>query len=349
MAKAKKLPSGNWSCQAYSHTVTVNGKQKRVYERFTAPTRKEAEYLAAEFQMNKSRKKSMETMTVAQAIENYIDSKSNILSPSTIRSYRSLQRNHFQNIGKIPIQKLTRQMVQREFNMYAATLSPKTCRNLHGLLSAALTFYMPEFTLRTSLPEKEKKEMQIPTEIQLQSLLSFSKDTPLYLAILLAFSMGLRRGEICGLKWRDIDFSKNKIHVRTSVVLNDEKKWVEKSPKSFSGNRILDMPEFTRKELEKISSGKRAAEPVVNLLPSQVTNNFITLTKQIGISHIRFHDLRHYYASMLLANNVPDKYAMKRMGHATNAMLKGVYQHIIIQKEQEISSTINHYFSEHFQ
>ena len=52
---------------------------------------------------------------------------------------------------------------------------------------------------------------------------------------------------------------------------------------------------------------------------------------------------------MLLANNVPDKYAMKRMGHATNAMLKGVYQHIIIQKEQEISSTINHYFSEHFQ
>lgn len=131
--------------------------------------------------------------------------------------------------------------------------------------------------------------------------------------------------------------------------MNDEKKWVEKSPKSFSGNRILDIPEFTRKELEKISSGKRAAEPVVNLLPSQVTNNFITLTRQIGISHIRFHNLRHYYASMLLANNVPDKYAMKRMGHATNAMLKGVYQHIIIQKEQEISSTINHYFSEHFQ
>lgn len=84
MAKAKKLPSGNWSVQAYSHTVTINGKQKRVYERFTAPTRKEAEYLAAEFQMNKSRKKSMETMTVAQAIESYIDSKSNILSPSTI-------------------------------------------------------------------------------------------------------------------------------------------------------------------------------------------------------------------------------------------------------------------------
>ena len=101
--------------------------------------------------------------------------------------------------------------------------------------------------------------------------------------------------------------------------------------------------------MEKISSGKRAAEPFVNLLPSQVTNYFITLTRQIGISHIRFHDLRHYYASMLLANNVPDKYAMKRMGHATNAMLKGVYQHIIIQKEQEISNTINHYFSEHFQ
>ena len=349
MAKAKRLPSGSWSCQAYSHTITVNGKQKRVYERFTAPTRKEAEYMAAEFQMNKSRRTSSETMTVAQAIESYIDSKSNILSPATIRSYRSFQRNHFQNIGQIPIKKLTRQMVQKEFNTYAATLSPKTCRNLHGLLSAALAFYMPDFTLKTSLPEKEKKEMQIPTELQLQTLLSFSKDTPLHTAILLAFSMGLRRGEICGLKWGDVDFTNNKLHVRTSVVLDDNQKWVEKSPKSFSGNRILDIPDFTKAELRKIASGKRASEPIVHLLPSQVTNNFITLTRQIGISHIRFHDLRHYYASMLLANNVPDKYAMKRMGHATNAMLKGVYQHIIIQKEQEVSNTINHYFSEHFQ
>lgn len=348
MAKAKRLPSGSWSCQAYSHTITVNGKQKRVYERFTAPTRKEAEYMAAEFQMNKSRRTSSETMTVAQAIESYIDSKSNILSPSTVKSYRSLQKNHYQQIGDIPLKKLTRQMVQREFNLYAASLSPKTCRNLRGLLSAALGMYFPEFNLKISMPEKEKKEILIPTEAELRCMLSCARNTPLYLPILLAFSMGLRRGEICGLRWKDIDFEKHTLHVHTSLVENEHKEWVEKPPKSYSGNRVLDIPSFVYNDLKSMCP-KNKQERITDLLPKNITNLFPGFLRRSGLPRYRFHDLRHYYASVMLANNVPDKYAMKRMGHSTNSMIKNVYQHIITQKDQEVSVVMNQFFSDHFQ
>ncbi len=348
MAKAKKLPSGSWSCLAYSHTELVDGKKRRIYERFTAPTKKEAEFLAAEFQINKKHHGSVEAITVSDAIEKYIDSKSNILSPATIRSYRSLQRNHFKQIGEIPLQKLSRLDVQKEFNIYAATLAPKTVRNLHGLFSAAMGMYLPDFILKTSLPEKEKKEINIPTELEIRCLLSFSEGTELCLAIVLAFSMGLRRGEISGLQWKDIDFKNNLLFVRTSVVLDENKKWVRKSPKSFSGNRVLDIPAFAKEILEKKSFRKKSNESVVNLLPSEITNKFIVLVGHIGLKHIRFHDLRHYYASMMLANNIPDKYAMKRMGHATNSMLKTVYQHTMDSKDHEVTATINDYFSQHF-
>ncbi len=325
MAKAKKLPSGNWSVQAYSHTVTVNGKQKRVYERFTAPTRKEAEYLAAEFQMNKSRKKSMETMTVAQAIESYIDSKSNILSPSTIKSYRSLQRNHYHDIGKIPLQKLTRQMVQREFNLYAASLSPKTCRNLHGLLSAALEMYHPDFRLKTNMPKKTKNEIHIPTEAELHCLLSRSRGTPLFLPIILAFSMGLRRGEICGLRWKDINLEKHTIHVHTSLVQNEKKEWVEKPPKTYAGNRILDIPPFVYVELEKLYPEQKNSR-ITDLMPDNITNMFPGLLRRSGLRHFRFHDLRHYYASIMLANNVPDKYQHKMQHEKKETLISQGFQ-----------------------
>lgn len=343
MAKAKKLPSGSWSCLAYSHTEIVNGKEKRIYERFTAPTKKEAEFLAAEFQLQKKQRKSPQNITVKQAITSYIESKSNIVSASTVRTYYLTVNRYFPIIGDMPLSKLTQEDIQKDINTVSAYLAPKTVKNIHGLLSATLAVYLPNFRLNTSLPKKEKKEAYIPTESDIRLLLKMVEGDELYIPLLLACSLGLRRGEIAGLKWSDIDFKKATLTVRTSVVLTRQNTWHEKPPKSYAGYRTLDLPDFLLQQLKEERNCRPGSNHVTDLKPSHITNRFANLLRRSGLPHFRFHDLRHYYASIMLANNIPDKYAMKRMGHTTNSMLKNIYQHTLDQKDKEVTEIINHY------
>lgn len=348
MATAKKLPSGQWRALVYSHTETVNGKQKRIYESFTAPTKKKAEYMAAEYALNKKRNKALK-ITVIEAINSYIDSKENILSPSTVKEYRSYTRRYYSSISDISLESLKNEHIQFEINALAKNMAPKTVSNIYGLLSAALTVYYPEFVLRVALPKKQKHEMSIPTTAEIKQMLDYSSGTALYLPIVLAFSMGLRRGEISGLKWSDINFENRTLHVHTTVVLNDNNQWITKQPKSYEGNRILNITDIAYKELSRLYNNASGDSSVFPYLPSAISNGFIRMTKDLGIHHFRFHDLRHYYASIMLSVNVPDKYAMKRMGHATNAVLKNVYQHLIDEKDKEITDSINSYFDSEFQ
>lgn len=348
MAKAKKLPSGSWSCLAYSHTETVDGKKKRVYERFTAATKKEAEFLAAEFQLNKKQMQSPQNMTVRKAIYSYIESKSNIVSASTVRTYLSTAELYFPVIGDVPLSRLTQELIQKDINAVSATLSPKTVKNIHGLLSATLAVYLPNFRLRTSLPKKEKFDPYIPTEKDIRLLLSLASGTDFYIPLLLAASLGLRRGEIAGLKWSDVDFNAATLTVRTSCVLTKNNVWLEKAPKSYAGYRTLDLPDFLLQSLKKERKGCPCSANITAINPGAMTKRFQALHLRSGLPHFRFHDLRHYYASMMLANNVPDKYAMKRMGHATNNMLKSIYQHTFDEKDKEITETINSYLETGF-
>ena len=162
MAKAKKLPSGNWRVRAY---IGTDASGKKLYKSFTAETKKEAEYMATEYMMHQNIKNNTGlNMTVGDAIEKYIDIKSNILSPSTVRSHRGILKNHLHGIRYVKLCDLTRDIIQKEINIESAKHSPKTVKNVHGLLSAALKMYYPEFVLNTDLPQKEKTEIYIPSK-----------------------------------------------------------------------------------------------------------------------------------------------------------------------------------------
>ena len=121
MAKAKKLPSGSWRVNQYIGT-DENGKKK--FKSFTAATKKEAEYMAAEYVMY--RKSATGTnMTVYAAIDEYIASKENILSPSTMQGYYVIRRTRLQSIGNIKLSALTQPIVQKAINTEAAKVSLK--------------------------------------------------------------------------------------------------------------------------------------------------------------------------------------------------------------------------------
>ena len=106
-----------------------------------------------------------------EAYTRYIDSKTNVLSPSTIREYRRSARNDLQDIMPLKLRDITQEAVQRSINQFAANHAPKTVRNAHGLLSAVLGVYYPSFQLSTGLPQKQKARITIPTEAEVKALL----------------------------------------------------------------------------------------------------------------------------------------------------------------------------------
>lgn len=156
MAKAKKLPSGNWRVQVYNKNT---GK----YKSFTAPTKKEAEYKAAEYSLHSHQEDSYENMTLKEAYKRYIKGKSAVLSPSTVREYTRASQVDFPKLMPMHLSKISPQIVQTAVNEAAAVHSPKSVRNMHGLLHSVLKTYYPQLTLNTRLPQNRKPEYNIPT------------------------------------------------------------------------------------------------------------------------------------------------------------------------------------------
>lgn len=328
MAKAKKLPSGNWRVQA-----SANGQIKS----FTHSDRKIAEAEAKNWQAGITEKYSSDNPTLAECYEKFIDAKSNVLSPSTIRGYNNLKNNSLQDIMPLRINQLTNISIQKSINLFAASHSPKSVRNCYGLLTAVLNMFRPDFNVQIKLPQKEHTEMYIPTNEDIQRLVNVSKGTNCYIPILLAAFGGMRLGEICALNSDDING--NYITVNKSIVYTPDKKWVIKPPKTFSSNRKVEMPDFVINALSGIN-GK-----LVECSAHAITIAFGKLLERNGFPHFRFHDLRHYYVSTLHAINIPDKYIQAQGGWSTNHTMNNVYKHIMSAQQSEFSTQISAHFN----
>lgn len=341
MAKAKRLPSGNYHALAYSHTDEVelpDGSKKKVrrYASFTAPTKKEAEYMAAEFALKKKGTKAG-NMTIGEAMDRYIESRDAILSPSTIRVYKLMRSTYLQGIMDVQLGQATSELVQAELNRESKTHSPKTMRNMFGLLSATFRMYRPDFRLDVTLPEKIRAKRYIPSDADIVKLLDHIKGTDLEVAVLLAAFGSLRRSEVCALQ--DTDIQGDTVLVNKAMVMDDRKEWVIKPPKTFAGDRAVKMPQFVIDRIGGIQGR------IVPITPNQLTNRFMKVFKDLDIPRFRFHDLRHYQASILHALGVPDKYIMKRGGWSSATTLKNIYQHTMEQAELDLSDRINEHFS----
>ncbi len=163
-------------CTFVRHGKGPDGK--RQYRSFTALTKKEAEYMAAQFSLRyKEISRDAASMTLAEAMDKYIASKDGILSPSTLRGYDIIRRNHLQGLMDVRLNRITPAMVQKAINLESKPFqdekgkehipTPKSVRNIHGLLSAVLREYYPDLRLNTTLPQKQRTEQRYlePEEI----------------------------------------------------------------------------------------------------------------------------------------------------------------------------------------
>lgn len=346
MATAKKLPSGSWRVNQY---IGKDDEGKRIYKSFTANTKKEAEYMAAEFMIEYNLKVNALTkqITVKEAMENMIALKMPTISPSTYRNYLQIfNGGYFDLVADMQVQELNDTLVQKMINSWIEKdLSPKTIRNLHSMFLSTIKTIDKRITFDVRLPQKYQPDIYVPTEEEIKLLIHESKGTLLELPILLAAYMGLRRSEIVALEWKSVDMKKKRLQINSATVIGVDNTSYTKQPKSIAGKRYIDIPSVVLDAMKR----HKADDPVhvVPLTGSAIFNRFRKLQKKLNMSEFRFHDLRHYNASIMLALGVPDKYAMQRIGHSSNAILKNVYQHIMDDKQREFSTTLDEYFTAH--
>lgn len=323
MATARKLPSGSWRCQVYSHTEKVLDaktgivKDKRIYESFTSTIpgsagKRDAELQAAKFAADKERRNTTQTdMTFGEALEAYIKSREAVLFPRTIMEYRRARERDVQSLMGIKLRKLSQENIQEAINLEALRHSPKTVRNIHGLISAVLGQYRPDLRLTTVLPKKVRPDLYIPSDSEIQRLMDAVAETEMELPILLAAFGPMRRGEIAALNMDNI--SGCRVHVCRNMVLNSNREWIIKQPKSYAGDRYIDYPDFVAEKWQGITGN------VTELNPNMITARFWHILKNAGLPHFRFHDLRHYSASIQHALGIPDAY----LHHAARRMADG--------------------------
>ena len=334
MATAKKLPSGSWRCLIFDRIE--NGQRK--YKSFTAATKKEAEYLATQYVMDRDIKKTdLPEHTLYDAIGNYCDLKNNVLSPSTLKEYRRMQQSNYSSIQNIKLSKITNDTIQGWVNDFAKDHSPKTTKNAFGLIRAVLDAYAPNIQLRVTLPQAVTNDLYVPSDSDIQSLLAYfsEHDKDMELAVYFAAFGTLRRSEICALDASDI--SGNIVTVRKAMVDKGKSDWVIKTTKTTQSTRSIKMPDFVIEKCPK--SG-----PIVNINPTMITHRFLSALRKLEIKEFRFHDLRHYAASIMHALGVPDQYIMQRGGWSSDKTLKAIYRGTIEEYTQKYTDiTLSHF------
>ena len=198
--------------------------------------------------------------------------------------------------------------------------------------------FAPDLRIRVTLPERKKPDLYCPSDEDVKRLLQEIEGTELEIAVLLAAFGPMRRGEICALESTDI--SGNKVAITKSMVPGPDHQWHIKQPKTYSSYRTIEYPQYVINKM-KGKTGK-----IITLNPDGVSNRFKVAIRKAGLPHFRFHDLRHYSASIMHAIGVPDQYILQRGGWASDNVMKTVYRNAIDLETVRQTKKINRHFEE---
>ncbi|WFA09524.1 tyrosine-type recombinase/integrase [Tissierella sp. Yu-01] len=301
-------------------------------------------------------------------METYIEPN---LSPTTLVSYKANVDGHIiPKLGHIPIQNLNAIDIQRFYNELSKEINPRTKKplsartieHIHANLKSALKQAVKLGLIEknpadaTTIQRAKDYKATVYDEDEVKNLFKYVKGTRLEVPVVLAVGLGLRRGEVLGLRWSSIDFKEKKIKIETSLAYVN-KEFIFKSPKSAAGERTLVMPEsliellkkhHKEQSLIKLALGESyqnsdlvcCKEDGSPIIPGTFSHIFTDFLKDYGLKEIRFHDLRHTHASLLLKYGIAAKVASTRLGHSSIGITLDLYSHIYSEAEVEVANKI---------
>ena len=312
------------------------------------------------------------TYTVGSWLEVWMENYAKIkLRPSTYKTSQGFLKNHIKpQIGSIPLADLTSLDLQRfykhlldggrvdriEAKKKPKGLAPKTVRNIHQMIGSAYNLAIEQKLVTRNpadgcaLPKVERKEMQtLPVE-QLTSFLREAKDSGVFALYYIDLTTGLRRGELLGLKWSDIDLEKGDLRVQRQIGRIDGK-IIEMPLKTKNAYRTLplsaDAISVLMQQRRKTGNSEWVFPSPTGgpMSPDSVLHMLHRVLKRAGLPKVRFHDLRHTFATLALQNGVDIKTVSGMLGHFSAGFTLDTYAHVTTSAKREAAKTMGNILS----
>ena len=314
-------------------------------------------------------------LTVRQYLANWLAEVRPKLASRSVETYHQMIEGYLTPaFGHLRLDKLTPAHIQQVYGAWDAGgrrdgrpggLSPALRRYLHTVFHVALARAVelqlltrnPTDVFRRHLPKTETREIAVLDTEQTNALLAAAGE--LWAPIMMAVATGMRRGEVCGLRWRNVDFERRTITV-VETLEQMQGSVRTKRPKGEK-TRVITLPSFAAEELKKYKRQQAEALLLVGirqtgetfvctkadgsmLNPWSLTQSFLKLARSLGFGGIHFHSLRHGHATQLLRAGVHPRVAQERLGHANVSMTLQVYSHVTTSMQQDAADKIDETF-----
>ncbi|TCL40036.1 site-specific recombinase XerD [Anaerospora hongkongensis] len=364
--KKKKTKRGNGEGTIYEYkngyaaqiTVGRNDEGKLIRKTVYGKTREivKDKLLQLQIQNHQAALVKSSTDTMETAINAFLQKKKLSVSAGTWHKYEINARVHVISYFKDDkINEVTKPDVQKFIGIKAQTLAPATVKILHLILQQVFNDAIDNDLIvknpadRIELPTIEMRELDPLTEAEMTKILEVCFGTRLYPVVLTEYGTGLRRSEILALKWEDFDFANKTVSIKRSYVRVKSKATIQNKTKSKSSKAVIAVPDFVidyLQNLERTSEYVFAQKDKKPLNPNNFRRDFkIKVDKlynsgELSVENLRFHDLRHNYASQLVALNVHQRLIQAQMRHA-DPRTTSRYQHTTLEGQQGVANTLN--------
>lgn len=344
----------------------INGKRKQKKKRGFA-TKKEAQnaLVEAEHSIIKNGYKENSKLLYKEFLIEWLHNKKTVIRDSTYSTYSWLINNYIiPEFGDYDISKISPIQIQSYYSKLLNNdiLSTENISKIHSLINSSLDrafrwdLINKNVSEMVERPRIQKKEMKVWSLDEVKAFLEISKNSRYHIAFILALTTGMRRGEILGLRWRDINFNTNVLSVVQTLSVDGKK--ILSTTKSKTSNRTISLPietvnllkqhnELIQKEKEFAGELYTDNDLVVTTnigtpcIPRNLNRIFYSLLSQINITRIRFHDLRHTHATILLQQGIHPKIVAERLGHSNIKITLDTYSHVLPSMQTETAKQLN--------
>lgn len=365
----KNKQTGKWDFIFNSGIDPITGKRKQIRRRgfeskrnaLDEMTKLRAEVLENEFQ-------DLTKMTYERFMEEWFQERKNTLQKTTFEIHSIYYRKFIKpKLGQLKVQQIAPIQIQKFINelVNETSYSEHTIHLIFRIVSASLKKAKVLKLIKhnpadgITLPKIKKREMSIWSLKQVNHFISKSSNisrlTRCYIGFLISIFTGMRQGEILGLRWQDIDFETQTIFVRQTLTQDAELKSGAKNEASVRSihipYKLVDELRAHRKQvvLERLLHGQsyhdndlvvctRNGKPMI---PRNFRKEFYNLTEKVRLPKIRFHDLRHTHATILIQQNVNVKLISERLGHSDIETTLNTYSHVLPDMQKSVSDKLD--------